>query len=305
MRLTRSHVLAALGSLFLLACVYLLFWGRAGSSLHGSTAPDSLRSYDVAAPAMLAEQPASEAEPPTPAASPIPVAAPRISYAYGYSFRLASGRIAQAQEEHLALCRRLGPALCRVVSMRRGGMGEDAAAAQLRLEVAARSAEPFGRALVGLVEDGGGETVDRTITAEDLSRQMIDSDARIHTREVLIARLTSLLQTRSGNIAQAVEAERAINTAQEELEAARSSLADMAGRVAMSTVDIAYVARAVPLDAGNPVADAVRQAGSVAETSLAALVFLAGVALPWLVIGGPAFLALRTLRRRRALAMAE
>jgi hypothetical protein len=115
--------------------------------------------------------------------------------------------------------------------MQRVGPSDGDSGASLKLQVAASLAEGFGRNLDAIAGEGGGETVDRSIAAEDLSRQMIDSAARIRTREVLIQRLTGLLQTRSGNIAQAVEAERAINTAQEELEAARASLADMNGRV--------------------------------------------------------------------------
>jgi hypothetical protein len=243
------------------------------------------------------------AAPPVPGAplaqSGISVTIPRIAYTYGYSFRLDRDRIAAVQERHLALCRRLGPALCRVTAMQRGGTSEADAGANLKLQVAAPLAEGFGRGLIAVASQGGGETADRSIAAEDLSRQMIDSEARIRTREVLIQRLTTLLQTRSGNIEQAVAAERAINAAQEELEAARAALADMRGRVAMSAVEIAYLARGPAPDAGNPIARAFGQVASTTASSLGAMILIVGIALPWAILGGLLILLARTVRRRR------
>ncbi len=267
-------------------------------------APQDLSLSDVAAdpglPGLVAEEPAFMHEPPAePAArGPIAVAIPRIAYIYGYTFRLAAGDVAAVQERHLGLCRRLGAARCRVVSMRRGGQAEGQPTAELELAVAAPLADAFGRRLVSTA--AGATTVDRAIAAEDLTRQMIDSDARIRTRETLIRRLTGLLETRSGNIQQAVEAERAINNAQEELEAARALLEEMRARVAMSTVEIRYQAEATPAaPAGNPAADAFAQLGRLAAASLGVLILVAGIALPWLLAGALVFVVMRVLRRRR------
>lgn len=311
MTLTRPRLIAALLCLLLaLAVALLLAFGRAGLIPHGPGAGEQgLRTYDVQQEPMAPAEPARLAgmepdAPPLPdaalAQAGISVTTPRIAYTYGYGFRLDRGRIAEVQERHLASCRRLGPALCRVTAMQRGGTAEGDAGANLKLQVAAGLAERFGRGLITTASAGGGETADRSIAAEDLSRQMIDSEARIRTREVLIQRLTVLLQTRSGNIAQAVEAERAINTAQEELEAARAALADMRGRVAMSAIDISYVARGPAPDSPNPIAQAFGQVGSISASSIGAMVVLVGVALPWVLLVGLVFLAARLIRRRRA-----
>ena len=229
----------------------------------------------------------------------LPVSLPRIAYSYGYTFRLSSDAVAAAQERHLQLCQRMGPARCRVVRMQRGTQDGVATAASLTLQVAAAIAADFGSRLVAVSADAGGETIDREISAEDLSGQMIDSDARIRTRETLIRRLTGLLETRSGNIAQAVEAERAINVAQEELEAARAALSDMRARVAMSKVEISYQARApAGIERDNVLADAFRQVGSIAVNSLAALILVFGTILPWLVLASGIFWIARRRRQR-------
>jgi hypothetical protein len=311
MTLTRPRLIATLlCMLLMLAAAALLRTGRFAMPGGGAQA---LRTFDVQEEPVMREPPSpalaevSSDASAMPAAAPespaIAVTTPRIVYSYGYSFRLDGDRIAAVQERHLAACRRLGPALCRVTAMQRGETSDGAGGANLKLQVAASVAEAFGRDLIAIASDGGAENVDRSIAAEDLSRQMIDSEARIRTREVLIQRLTVLLQTRSGNIAQAVEAERAINTAQEELEAARAALADMRGRVAMSAVEISYAARGPVTDSPNPIVQAFGQVGSISASSVGAMIVIVGVALPWVLLGGLVFLSARLIRRRRAQAV--
>ena len=309
MQMTRPRLIAsALSALLVLALGAMLFTASRSIPFMVHEPAQELRSFDVAQappPAEVRMAPIDgdvQHEPAIgPGQAPIAVTVPRIAYTYGYTFRLERGRVAAVQERHLALCRRLGPARCRVVSMRRGGEDGGPAAAALNLQVAAPLAEAFGRGLMVTSAAAGAETVDRSIAAEDLSRQLVDSAARIRTREVLIRRLTGLLETRSGNIAQAVEAERAINTAQEELEAARAWLAEMHGRLAMSAVEISYLAReAIAPPAANPVAEALARVGSISMDSLGAMILLFGVALPWLVLAGGLFTLARIVRRRFA-----
>jgi hypothetical protein len=308
MTLTRPRLIAASLSLVLVLAAGLAFsLGRIGPFLHGTHLAEDVRTFDVQAEPSPQEQvalPSIETDAPsapdaTPAATAIAVTLPRIAYTYGYGFRLDRDRIAMVQERHLALCRRLGSTLCRVTAMQRGETSQGDAGASLKLQVAAAVAESFGRGLIAAASGGGGDTVDRSIAAEDLSRQMIDSEARIRTREVLIQRLTILLQTRSGNIAQAVEAERAINTAQEELEAARAALADMRGRVAMSAVEIAYVPRGAAPDTANRIVAAVTDVASAAASSIAAMIVIVGVSLPWALAAGLVFLGVRIVRPKR------
>lgn len=268
----------------------------------------SLKMFDVeAAPVAAMESAvapgASESQNALAPPEAIARTAPRIAYTYGYRFRLASAAVAPLQERHLALCQRLGDARCRVLAMQRGeqreGGGEEAATASLTLEVAAPIATRFGAALTESAGEARAETVDRTISAEDLSRQMVDTDARIRTRETLIRRLSGLLETRSGNIAQAVEAERAINQAQEELDAARTWLAEMRGRLAMSKIEIGYDAvGAAAAPQAHALADAFSTIGEVTTQSVAVLVLVAGIVAPWAAIGLLILFALRRHRRR-------
>jgi len=265
----------------------------------------------------LADVDATGAAPVRPGAGPvIPRTPPRVAYSYGYRFRVPGDSLAAVQERHLRLCLSMGAASCRVVSMRRSetrpqaaardyGYGggqpvEQSPAASLEVQVAAPLADGFGRRLTASTSEAGGETVDRQIGAEDVSREMVDHEARIRTREILIRRLSTLLETRSGNIEQAVEAERAINGAQEELEAARAQLAEMRGRVAMSRIAIAYEAAgaaAAPAP-DHPIATALDRIGSLTSHSLAALLLIAGLAIPWGLAGALIWTLARWYRRR-------
>lgn len=286
-----------------------------------SSAVAPLQVYDMAPPPPadmrlpsidISMAPAAPPPPPVAPAAPgatpraLATTVPRIAYSYGYAFRLPASAVATVQERHLELCRSLGAARCRVVGLHRGTGEDGAAAASLELQVAAAIADPFGRRLVALAAGAGGEAIERTVSTEDLSRQMVDSEARIRTREVLIRRLTWLLETRSGNIQQAVEAERAINTAQEELEAARAWLADMRSRVAMSDLSIEYrVTAAASPEARGPLARSVANVGDLFVESVAALVLVVGALLPWLALLGLVFLAVRAIRRRGEAAPAQ
>jgi|GEM_PF-326119 len=251
----------------------------------------------------------------------LPDVAPRLAYSYGYRFRVPGAALASVQERHLQLCLSMGQARCRVVSMRRSetrpgssppprpdyGYGGGAApapespAASLEVQVAAPIADEFGRRLTASAGEAGGETVDRQIGADDVSREMVDSEARIRTREMLVRRLSALLETRSGNIEQAVQAERAINQAQEELDAARTWLAETRGRVATSKIAIFYEPSGAATRAAerDPIGKALAQAASIATHSVAVLLFILSLTVPWAAI---ALLIAYFVRRRRRLA---
>jgi hypothetical protein len=262
---------------------------------------EELQTFDVAEappPPRAEYEPSAQPAAQTPSQT-APAAAPQIAYTYTYGFRLPADSIAKVQESHLRLCDQAGAARCRVVEMTRSASEGQASNAVLRLQVAAPAARAFGERLVQSASGSGAETVERGIAAEDLSKQIVDADARIRTKQVLVQRLTTLLETRSGNIAQAVEAERAINEAQEELEKGRAWLAEMRGRVAFSTVDISYASRTpIAGSVGNPLRQALDGVGVIFAGSLALIITIIGAALPWLALAALAWWLWRQWRRR-------
>jgi len=244
-----------------------------------------------------------------PSTRPIAVSVPQLAYAYSLAYRLPGPRIAEAQQAHLALCQRLGPTQCQLVSLRNGSSDEGYKDAALQLRVASAIAQSFRADLTKAIADADGRPVDASITAEDVSKAMIDTEARIRQREILVARLTEMLRNRNGRVSELVEAERSVAGAQEELDQAKGWLRQLRTRVALSQFTINYVPAAAvepsPRPQSTRLSDAiVRSAGAVfafGRNLLIVLIFLA----PWALIGLAVAAFVRRWYKRRTVATAE
>jgi hypothetical protein len=220
---------------------------------------------------------------------------PQIAYTYTIGYSIGTARVAEVQRRHVALCDSLGPARCRIVSMRRDSSDAGATQAALSLLVDARIARPFQDRLDAAAAGSGGSIASRGIEAEDLSKQMVDTAAKIRGKEALAGRLLALLQTHGGKVGELVEAEKAYADTEEELDAARSWLAEMRGRVTMSKIDLSYAGEVTETrNAWTPLHESLSDAGRLIGTSAAKLLVLLLTALPWLL-----FLALLLWAARR------
>ena len=227
----------------------------------------------------------------------IPVSIPQIAYIYEYGFRLEANTMAPLQERHVALCESMGPQQCRVLELRSSGGEGDYASGTLNLAVAADKARAFGSRLAATAGEAGGEQVSSAITGEDLSKQIVDTEARLRARTALRDRLMEVLETRRGTVAELVEAERGVAQVNEEIDQARSWLAEMRGRVDFSRVNVQYQS-GVPSGGGfaEPIRRAFGSVASVLGNVIAALIVLATVAIP---IGLAVWIGLLGWRRWR------
>ncbi len=140
----------------------------------------------------------------------IPISMPQIAYSYQYGYRLRATDIPDAQRAHVTLCEQRGATVCRVLNMENSGGEGDYATGMLHLEVAAQQARAFGGQLAEAADEYGGDQIAASISGEDLSKQIVDTEARLRSRELLSQRLTELLRTKSGSVKELVEAERAV-----------------------------------------------------------------------------------------------
>lgn len=225
----------------------------------------------------------------------IPVSLPQIAYSYQYGYRLPASEIPKAQQAHVALCEKRGPKICRVLNMENSGGEGDYATGMLHLEVATKQARPFGAELAAAADEYGGSQIAASISGEDLSKQIVDTEARLRSRVLLSQRLTELLRTKSGTVAELVEAERAVTQVNEEIDQARSWLKEMRGRVTFSKVIVNYQSGA-PGSGGfiRPIREAFGGIASVLGNSVGGAITLIAVLLPWMLIFGFAIY----LRRR-------
>lgn len=218
---------------------------------------------------------------------------PRIAYSYAVTYRLGTSDIVSVQDRQLAACRSLGPQHCLVLKSSVSGGGEGDTRGEASLVVDARLATAFNRRLDAIAAQTGGTVADRSATAEDITKQVIDTDASVRAKEALAARLLGLIQTAHGNVGDLVAAEKAYADTQQDLNAARGLQAELSRRVAMSQIDVTYASRDVtgPL---APVHRALGDAGSTLGASVGTLVTVAVALFPWVLL----LLVLRWIARR-------
>lgn len=211
----------------------------------------------------------------------IHVSVPRIAYTYSYGYRVPADGMAALEQAHADLCEKQGPQVCRILDMDRSGGEGDYATGSLTLAVAAPRARAFGAELAKLAGEKGGQQVDSAIKGEDLSKQIIDTEARVRARSLLRDRLMEVLASRKGSVSELVDAERAVAQVNEEIDAAQSNLADMKGRVDYSRMDISYRSGA-PSGGGflMPVRGALGNVSTMLGYTVAMLITLATVLVP-------------------------
>ena len=235
-----------------------------------------------APPAPVSQTGAGSAEtiPPS-ASSPVPVGMPQVAYTYSYGFRVAPDLIRPMQEKHADMCEAKGPTVCRIVSMNTGESEGDYAYGSLQIAIASGEARTFGKALTATSEGMKGELVSSSIQGEDLSKRIVDTEARLRARTVLRDRLMEVLRTRKGTVAELVEAERGVAQVNEEIDQATSWLTEMRGRVAYSTMTLEYQA-GTPSEGGflDPIRGAWGSLATIFGNLIAILMVLGLVVLP-------------------------
>ena len=257
------------------------------------SAPEAIEAEDQAS---LAKEATAGVVP----SAEIPVSLPKIAYVYNFGYRIAADRIVDLQRKHADLCEKQGAQTCRILDMQQSGSEGDYASGSLSLAVAAPQARAFGAKLAQLADDDGGKQVSSAISGEDLSKQIVDTEARLRARTLLRDRLMDILARREGKVAELVEAERAVAQVNEEIDQARSWLAEMEGRVAFSRVNISY-ASGRPTGGGfiSPIRDALGSIGGILGTVIAALIVLLTVAIPLGLVGWGGWKLFRLVRPAR------
>lgn len=210
-----------------------------------------------------------------------PAANQQIAYTYGYGFQIGSDEIAKLQQAHVALCEAMGDA-CRVLRMSQASADSYDGYGELRLQVASDRAATFGNGLAGPAEELGGEMVSSVRDGEDLSEQIIDTEAKLQSRLILRDKLTAILRGNRGSVDELVKAEKAVAEVNEEIDATRSKLEKFRNRIRYSAVTIEYEPYfgETQLGFSRPVMTAFRSIGTTLGMTVASLVYLLTAAVP-------------------------
>lgn len=248
----------------------------------------------VAADAAAAAAADVAAAPATPIKTPgsISVSLPRMAYAYDYGFQVDASKLTALQRRHADLCEAQGPRGCRILELEQASDegGDGMARGRLKLAVASSQARKFGTQLASTLDAAGGQEISASISGEDLSKDMVDTEARLRARTLLRDRLMDVLATRKGSVAELVEAERGVAQVNEEIDEARSWLTEMQGRVEYSVVTIDYVPVGASLASAqsngflDPIRAALGNIGGLLGITLALLITLLTIAVPMLTL---------------------
>ena len=272
----KSLFLATIGALTLSAC----------------SADDHKQAADAQSSAMSAGEAveAAAVDASTADGSVIPASMPQLAYDFGLSFRLPSDEIGKLMRRHASVCEQQGPQSCRIVGMDLSGDAErEDVHGTLSLAVASSHARAVSALMDEEASDAGAKQVSATIGSQEVSKQVVDTEAHIRSREELRDRLTEVLRTRKGSVKELVEAERQVAAVNEEIDQARSWLAETKGRVAFSRMDIDYAPAAAPAsDFLAPISSALGSIGGLLGTIIGALIVMLAIALPLLgaALGG-------------------
>jgi len=231
-----------------------------------------------------------------------PVAADLLlAYVYGAALEAPADAVAGLMEGHAAACRAAGPRTCLVFGSEATAQG-DWTSAYLNIRAEPGWLAEFRAGLEGDAEEAGGRLVSTSMNAEDLTTQIVDTEARLKALRTLRDRLEAILETKPSDVKALLEVERELARVQGQLDAAQSRLAVMRQRVDMSILNLRYETKRTAVNRGvfSPLVDAVRDALRVFIESVATVITIVVAAIPFLVIGAPILWGIfRFIFRRR------
>jgi hypothetical protein len=145
-----------------------------------------------------------------------------------------------------------------------------------------------------------GEVQDEKLTTQDVTKEYTDLETRLAVKEQSVARLRSLLDTRTAKLADVVEVERELSRAVSELEEMKGSRRYYDQQIALSTITITLMDVGGGASGGwlEPVRDALGSSLDILGRSLSSAIYLVTFLLPWAVLGLAGWWGVRRFRKR-------
>jgi len=238
------------------------------------------------------------AEPPAERASAPSAAVVMMAYAYDEVMWAPAPRVKSLIEADQKLCVAAGLEACQVISVRQTNDGGDGAKATLELRATPAWIAGLRGRLASDLKAAGGHVLRSEVTSEDLTRSIVDGEARLRAQITLRDRLQKLLADRPGKLGDLLDVERELARVQGEIDSAQSTLAVMRLRVATSTLSLTYQSFRPPHQAKGvwaPLTEAGRDVLSTLADSLGMLLRVVVWLAPWAAVIG---LVLWLLRKR-------
>lgn len=215
-----------------------------------------------------------------------PAAEQYIAYSHNLGLTLPKGGVEPMMATHTEACRAAGPATCIVINSNVYSQEEDYASGNLSLRATPDWIEAFMAGVESDATDAGGEITQRSTRAEDLTRQIIDTGARLDAQKTLQGRLLNLLERRDGELGELLQIERELARVTGDIESIEAQLKTLRLRVSMSSLDLNYQTK-VPAFSGsreNPLGEAFGDFFYNLSAAIAAVITAFAVGLPWILL---------------------
>ncbi len=251
------------------------------------------RSFAKAAPRPVPSPPPPPPSPPPPGSpesggDAVPGAEPMIAYSHSMGLMLPIGGVEPMVADHVAACQDAGPRTCIVVNSSVYTNGDDNVRGTVSFRAVPDWLEAFLASVPDAAETAGGRITQRSTTADDLTREILDTDARLKAQQTLQGRLETLLQTREGELGELLSVERELARVTGEIESISAQLRAMRLRVAMSSLTLDYSTE-LPAFSGsraNPLGAALGDFAFNMSSAIAAVITAFAFGLPWLFLLG-------------------
>jgi hypothetical protein len=249
-----------------------------------------------------APSPTSPSQPPGPA--PILY----LAYTYAVGLELPGERLPAVMDAHVRACEAAGPRLCQLIGSNRSGDPESYLEGYVSLRAEPQWLSRFMAGLESQADEAGGRIQSQSRNSEDLTRQIVDTEARLDALSTLRGRLQQLLRSRPGRLSDLLEVERELARVQAEIDSIQSNLTVMRTRVSMSELTLSY--RSAPRSVGSDTFEPLRLAFAgflrVVVSGFAVILYIIAGLIPLLAVGVPIVWGVMAwLRRRRARRAAE
>lgn len=211
-----------------------------------------------------------------------------IAYSHSMGISLPKGGVDPMMAAHTQACRAAGTSTCIVINSNVYSQEEDYASGNLSLRATPTWIEQFMASVESDASAAGGEITQRSTRAEDLTRQIIDTGARLDAQKTLQARLLSLLERRDGELGDLLQIERELARVTGDIESIEAQLKTLRLRVSMSSLDLNYQTK-VPAFSGsreNPLGVAFGDFFYNLSGAIAAVITAFAVGLPWIMLLG-------------------
>ncbi|MBI1233808.1 MAG: DUF4349 domain-containing protein [Alphaproteobacteria bacterium] len=231
--------------------------------------------------------------------TPEPETETYLAYRYAYGLRAPAEAVRPLVQQHQQACEAAGPSLCQIVNSNVTEAGSDRVSARLVIRAEPGWLTTFREGLEADAENAGGEVTSSSQSAEDLTRPILDTQARLDAQIQLRERLTGLLDRQGANIEELIRVERELARVNGDIESATAQLRAMRARVSMSIADLNYQSEIRPISQStvNPVGEAIRDFAGIVLGGLAVMIRLIAGILPWLILIVPAVWLLARWRR--------